>query len=106
MKYYVEVFRDEDNTKLLMMVEKQEISVPEEYYRFIDIWEALYVIDTERMAIKRVTDSYERQWKNTMISAQRLMSSGKSGMGMERRSARSRSRRHWFASLKGRTSRT
>ena len=30
MKYYVEVFRDEDNTKLLMMVEKQEISVPEE----------------------------------------------------------------------------
>ena len=88
MKYYVEVFRDEDNTKLLMMVEKQEISVPEEYYRFKDIWEALYVIDTERMAIKRVTDSYERQWKNTMISAQRLMSSGKSGMGMERRSAR------------------
>ena len=41
MKYYVEVFRDEDNTKLLMMVEKQEISVPEEYYRFKDIWEVL-----------------------------------------------------------------
>ena len=61
MKYYVEVFRDEDNTKLLMMVEKQEISVPEEYYRFKNIWEALYVIDTERMAIKRVTDSYERK---------------------------------------------
>ena len=61
MKYYVEVFRDEDNTKLLMMVEKQEISVPEEYYRFKDIWEALYVIDTERMAIKRVIDSYERK---------------------------------------------
>lgn len=61
MKYYVEVFRDEDNTKLLMMVEKQEISVPEEYYRFKNIWESLYVIDTERMAIKRVTDSYERK---------------------------------------------
>ena len=61
MKYYVEVFKDEDNTKLLMMVEKQEISVPEEYYRFKNIWEALYVIDTERMAIKRVTDSYERK---------------------------------------------
>ena len=61
MKYYVEVFKDEDNTKLLKKKKKQEISVPEEYYRFKNIWEALYVIDTERMAIKRVTDSYERK---------------------------------------------
>ena len=59
MKYYVEVFRDEDNTKLLMTVEKQEISVPEMYYRFKNIWEALYVIDIEEKNVKRVTDYYE-----------------------------------------------
>ena len=61
MKYYVKVFRPEDNTILLEAVEKQKVSVPEEYYKFKNIWDALYVIDIERNLIKRVTDYYERK---------------------------------------------
>ena len=59
MKYYVKVFRPEDNTILIEAAEKQKIPIPEAYYKFNNIWDALYVIDIENKLIKRVTDYYE-----------------------------------------------